>query len=166
MSWDYRIIASSEANSVAADPGFYIPQATLGPYRAIRDWLTSRAGKWHPRDIDSFTVSIGKEGSVLVHLITYRQRLMHDEAYRQRELSGDPSYDFISRFMASYVPSDNEGVIEISIQGRGTTGDVTLIAECAVWLNAIVFDCQTSEMLPGEHWMQRIESWQQDDRDT
>lgn len=158
MGWEYRIIAPSEATNLAADPSFYIPRTTLGPYRAIRHWLTSRAGEWHQRDIDSFTITIGKEGYVLVNLVTSRQRFMHAEAFRQRELNGDPSYDFISRFMASYVPAENEGVVEVSIQGWGS-GDVTLIAQCAVWLNATVFDCQTSEMLSAEQWMRRVESW-------
>jgi hypothetical protein len=53
------------------------------------------------------------------------------------------------------VPRDDEGVIEISLDGRGV-GDVTLIAQCAAWLNATVFNCQTSEMLPAEQWMREI----------
>jgi hypothetical protein len=154
VSWDYRIIAPSEAAGLAADPGYYVPRTPLGPYRAICDWITSRAGEWHQRDVDSFTVMIGEDGYVLLHLITVRQRTMLSGAYQQRKQIGDQSYDFVRRFMSSYVPADDEGVVEINVEGRGT-GDITLVAQCAAWLNATVFDCQTSEMLTAEQWMRR-----------
>jgi hypothetical protein len=58
--------------------------------------------------------------------------------------------------MASYVPRDDEGVVEINVVGRGR-GDITLIARCAAWLEAPVFDCQSGEILTPEQWMRQGE---------
>jgi hypothetical protein len=137
------------------NPGEYVPRTPLGKFRTIYDWITSRAEEWHPRDVDEFMVRIGQEGYVVLHLITMRWHEMISQAHREREGAADNSYHFIQQFMASYVPRDDEGVIEISLDGRGV-GDVTLIAQCAAWLNATVFNCQTSEMLPAEQWMREI----------
>jgi hypothetical protein len=77
---------------------------------------------------------------------------MRSAAFQEGEQVGDRSYDFIRRVISSYVPGDDEGVIEIKVEGRGT-GDITLLARCAAWLNATVFDCQTSQMLTPRQWM-------------
>jgi hypothetical protein len=155
MGWSYRIIASPEAAALMETPGEYIPRTPLGAFRSIHEWVTSRAREWHPRDVDQFTVTLGEDGYVVLHLVTMRWHDMMSNAFRETDRGTDKSYAVIHRMMASYVPRDDEEVIEINVDGHGT-GDTTLIAQCAAWLNAAVFDCQSSVMLTPEQWMQRI----------
>src|SRR5690606_26293971 len=54
----------------------------------------------------------------------------------------------------AYVPRDDEGVVEIHVEGRGT-GDISLIVDGALLLRGMVFDCQTSELLTPEQWIRQ-----------
>src|SRR5438045_2257927 len=146
MSWDYRIIAPAEAGAVLANPGEHAPRTPIGTYRAVRDWITSHAAEWHPRDVDSVVVTLGPDGYAELHLTTAH----HCETQAMFSAGGEPEDNALRdrwrEFKKSYVPSDDQSVVEISIEGRGS-GDITLLAECAAAFNAVVFDCQSSEIL-------------------
>jgi hypothetical protein len=155
MSWGLRIIAPAEAAPVLADPSAYVPQTALGPFRTVLDWITTRADRWNRRDVDTVTVTTGKDSYVVLHLATVRWHEMISEAHRQRELRGDTDGSFTHEFMSAYVPDDDEGVIEITVDGRGSGGDAGLLEELAEWLQATIFECQFGEMMTPQEWRRR-----------
>lgn len=154
MSWDYRIIAPGEEESLLNDPGAYVPRTSLGGFREIMTWLKSRAPRWHDRDNHTFSIPIGPDGHVVITLITERQRKVDREALREWEQRREESLASMREHLAAYSPRDDEAVVEINVEGRGS-GDITLIAQCAAWLNAVVLDCQTTEFLTPEQWLKR-----------
>lgn len=153
MSWDYRFISPQDADAVAANPEYYLAKTSLGSFRAIYDWLTLRAKRWHPRGLCELVVDIGPEGYVVLHLATAREHAIYAAARQSCEPYSDQYSETVRRHMSSYVPEDRDAVVEIGLQGRGS-GDLELIAQWAVWMNATVFDHQSSELLPAQKWLE------------
>src|SRR5437016_502315 len=114
VSWNYRIVAPIEAGPLMENPAEYMPRTSLGTFRAIFEWITSRADKWHARGADGVSLPFGEEGSLLIELTTVRRGEELAEVFRRRERSRDKSYQCIDEWRASYAPRDDEAVTEVS----------------------------------------------------
>ena len=140
MTLDYRIIAPSEAVTLVEDPGGYVPHISLGTFRSIFDWITSRTKQWHARNSNEVVVQAGA-GYILF-------RLQSAGLMEGRSDDG---------------PRDDQTIVELWVSMRGQ-GDASLIAQCAAWLNAVILDCQTGKILTPDQRLREEPPFTSDDR--
>jgi len=158
MGWNYSIISPADAH----EPSPSRPPTAIGTFRSIRDWITAHAREWepYPGEPDRLTFPIGKNGYVSVQLVTARYRQMLAEAIREQERHGNDAF-MLRDYMRAYVPRDDEEVIEIGVDGRGT-GNLQLLAHLAAWLGAVAVSSQSSQVLTPDEWLPECEEYEEE----
>ena len=137
MDIDYYILAPGEAAQAVALGRSRHPTTSLGSFRSIYDWVTTHASEWHPREPHGISVRLG------------------EDAYATLDLS--PERRTFPRLVEEpRLPRDDEGIVEIHIDIRGEgPADYSLIANLAIWLEAVIFCAATSSVLSPQAWLQR-----------
>jgi hypothetical protein len=134
---DYYILAPGEAAQAVSLGGSRRPTTSLGSFRLIYDWIASHAPESIPRDSHGIGVRVGEDAYATLYLSTARR--------------------FFPRLAEeSYLPGDDEGIVEIHIDIRGEgPADYSLIANLAIWLKAVIFCGATSSVVSPQAWLQR-----------
>jgi hypothetical protein len=138
MSYDYEIIASSDAQLILRD-GRYPRRTPLCRLDALRSWLRAN-GNFHEFGTFDYSIATHPYGSARLSLITLEYLAVH----------GSQSLDVdVDTWPWPYVPKDDDSVTSIDFQVYNTF-DSTLIARCAEWLGATIFDHQTTQLFSSE----------------
>ena len=136
MSVDNRIIATSEAKAVLANPD-HEPRTPLGSLGDVRRWLAQRVLNMTPDGAHMcYQIGTGQGGGpVYLHTLEGAGR---DDIYRD-----------------NYVARDDHAVTQIGFYMYHDF-DFTVIGDCAARFGGTIFDHQSSVLLSPEEFLSRL----------